>query len=71
MRFVMFRDSNGMWRWKLLAANNRSIAVSGEGYHNEADCASALELIQTGAASAAVVVDVTKPGAPRDHTGKD
>lgn len=32
MRFVMFKDKGREWRWRLVARNGRSIAVSGEGY---------------------------------------
>lgn len=30
----------GRWRWKLIAANNRTIGNGGEGYHNEEDARS-------------------------------
>ena len=31
-RFQVYRDRKGEWRWRLLAANGRTIADSGEGY---------------------------------------
>ncbi len=43
------------WRWRLLAANNKIIAVGGESYNNYADCAAAVSLVQ-GSASARVVL---------------
>ena len=36
-RVVTFRDKLGDWRWRVLADNNRSVAVSGEGYANKGD----------------------------------
>jgi uncharacterized protein len=33
------------WRWKLLSANHKSIAISGESYVNKADCLSAIRLV--------------------------
>lgn len=34
------------WYWRLVAANNRKIAVSGEGYHNKQDCVHAIDLVR-------------------------
>jgi uncharacterized protein len=51
MRYQMYVDSNRQWRWRLVAANNRIIANSGEGYFNEADCLYAINLVK-GSASA-------------------
>lgn len=36
-RFIVYEDSAGLFRWRLLAANNRIIADSGEGYSRERD----------------------------------
>lgn len=47
MRYELYRSRWGrQWRWRLRAANNRIIAVSGEGYHNKADAERAIELVQ-------------------------
>ena len=46
MAFHYYKDSLGEWRWRLLAANNKSIAVSGEGYKNKQDCLDAIELVR-------------------------
>lgn len=46
MTYYIYKDSEGYWRWKLLAANNRNIANSGEGYFNKADCLSAIKLVK-------------------------
>lgn len=32
MRFVLYQDTAGEWRWRLLARNNHILADSGEGY---------------------------------------
>jgi len=47
MRFHAYKDAAGYWRWRLLAANNRTIADSGEGYNNYADCLAAIELVKS------------------------
>lgn len=49
MQYHMYRDAAGLWRWRLLAANNRRIADSGEGYYNKQDCRSAIDLVKTSA----------------------
>ena len=44
--FVKYRDANYQWRWRLIAANGRNIANSGEGYFNERDCDHAINLVK-------------------------
>ena len=46
MRYIIFKDTIGQWRWRLLAANNRIIATSGEAYWNKSDCLDAIALVQ-------------------------
>ena len=46
MAYYMYKDTAGHWRWYLSAGNNRKIANSGEGYHNEADCLAAINLVK-------------------------
>jgi len=47
MRFLVYKDTAGYWRWRLVAANNRTIADSGEGYYNKQDCVTAIGLVQS------------------------
>ncbi|MEM7043709.1 MAG: DUF1508 domain-containing protein [Pseudomonadota bacterium] len=42
----MYRDRVGEWRWSLKAANNHTIADSGEGYINRSDCLHAIDLVK-------------------------
>ena len=53
MEYIMYKDNNQQWRWRLQAANNKIIANSGEGYYNENDCLSAINLVK-GSANAPV-----------------
>ncbi|HCN29224.1 MAG TPA: DUF1508 domain-containing protein [Verrucomicrobiales bacterium] len=46
MTYRKYQDPNRHWRWRLVAANGRIIANSGEGYHNEKDCDSAIQLVK-------------------------
>ena len=46
MTYSVYKDTRGEWRWRLVAANNRIVADSGEGYRNRQDCLSAIELIK-------------------------
>lgn len=46
MRYLIYKDVQGHWRWTLFAANNRKIANSGEGYHNKQDCLNAINLVK-------------------------
>jgi uncharacterized protein YegP (UPF0339 family) len=45
MKFYIFKDVAGYWRWHLVAANGKKIADSGEGYVNEQDCMSGIGLV--------------------------
>jgi uncharacterized protein YegP (UPF0339 family) len=52
-RFVVYQDRAGLWRWRLLAANNRIIADSGEGYASKANALRAVKRVIYHAARAA------------------
>lgn len=54
MRFELYKDDKGEYRWRLKAANGAVIATSGEGYKNKADCEHGIKLVQ-GSATANVV----------------
>lgn len=44
MKFEMYRDPNGQYRWRLKAANGEIIA-QGESYINRQDCIDAVRLV--------------------------
>jgi uncharacterized protein len=44
--FLIYIDQRGEFRWKLQAGNSKTIADSGEGYKNLADCEHAIGLVQ-------------------------
>lgn len=46
MRYEIYKDTIGQWRWRFVAANNKIIA-SGEGYYNKQDCLHAIQLVST------------------------
>lgn len=46
LRFHIYRDTQGGYRWRLKAPNNRTIADSGEAYRRKRDCKAAITLIQ-------------------------
>jgi uncharacterized protein len=45
--YHIYRDTTNLWRWYLLAGNNRKIANSGESYYNKADCIAAITLVKS------------------------
>lgn len=45
-RFSVYRDAAGLWRWRLLAANNRILADSGEGYSRQRDARRAIRVVR-------------------------
>lgn len=50
LRFVIYRDSFGEWRWKLVASNGKIIGDSGEGYKRRATMLKQVEHIRRDAA---------------------
>jgi uncharacterized protein YegP (UPF0339 family) len=46
LSFQVFKDAKGEWRWRLVAANGRRIAGSGEGYKSKSACIAAIELVK-------------------------
>ena len=56
MKFHVYKDSSGEWRWRLRAANGNVLADSGEGYSSKQDCKAGIALIK-GSANAPVVED--------------
>ena len=38
MKYEIYRDRRGEWRWRLKAANGRILAVSSEGYDGKHNC---------------------------------
>lgn len=55
MTFYLYKDARNEFRWRLLAANNRIIADSGEGYINKSDCLQIINTIKANVNSAQVV----------------
>lgn len=49
MVYQVYRDVNQQWRWRLVAGNNRTIANSGEGFHNKQDCLASIALVKSSA----------------------
>ena len=52
-RFEIYRDSDKEWRFKLVGANNKIVAVS-EGYKRIAGCVNGIEMIKENAKDAPV-----------------
>ena len=44
--FRVYQDAAGEWRWRLVSANGRIFAASGEGYRHRADCLHGIELVK-------------------------
>ena len=56
MKFEVYRDGKGEWRWRFKAANGKTIAVSSEGYARKSDCEHSIGLVKS--ASSAPVEEV-------------
>lgn len=57
MRFELYRDAGGQWRWRLRARNGEVVADSGEGYVRREDCEHGIALVRQSAE--ARIVDMT------------
>lgn len=54
LRFELYRDPSGEFRWRLRAGNGRIVATSGEGYNTKANCRNAIDLVRNGARTARI-----------------
>lgn len=55
MRFVIYVDVVGEFRWSFVAKNNKKVADSGEGYQRRKDCLKAIALLRRSASRAKVI----------------
>ena len=47
MKYQIFKDKAGEFRWRLVATNGKIVADSGEGYRNKADCLHGIDLVKS------------------------
>jgi len=57
MRFELYRDSAGGWRWRLRSQNGNVVADSAEAYVRREDCEHGIDLVKGSAT--APIVDMT------------
>ena len=48
MKFYIYKDRAGEWRWRLKARNGRIVADSGEGYKTRAGVLAAVDRVALG-----------------------
>lgn len=58
MRFEIYQDAAHEYRWRLVAANSRKIADSGEGYRTLRDCRAGVTKVKRTNAATPVEVEV-------------
>lgn len=44
--YQIYKDSQSQWRWRFVASNGKTIAVSSEAYHNKNDCLHSISLVK-------------------------
>lgn len=55
MKFQYWKsEKDGQWYWHLIATNSRILAVGGEGFNNENDLKSSVNLIRNGCTTSIV-----------------
>ena len=54
MRFEIYPDKRGLWRWRLKARNGRTVADSGEGYASRTNAFRAARRVKCAAYSAVI-----------------
>lgn len=45
-KVVFFKDVSGQWRWRMIAGNGLTLAVSSEAYKNRQDCLEAWNTVR-------------------------
>jgi uncharacterized protein YegP (UPF0339 family) len=49
LKFEVYKDAGGDYRWRLKSANGQILATPGQGYGAKADCTKAIDSIKQGA----------------------
>ncbi len=60
MKFEVYKDGKGEYRWRLKASNGQIIATGGEGYKQKASCLNGITRVKEAGAKDAPVVEVEK-----------
>ncbi|MCY1288272.1 hypothetical protein D9M68_644990 [compost metagenome] len=55
--FYVYKDTAKEWRWRFVAKNSKTIAISSESYQNLVDCESAIKLLKEQGPTAPVIGD--------------
>ena len=55
MKFEIYADAGGLYRWRLISSNGQTVATSGESFAGKANATRAAEGVKAGAGSATVV----------------
>lgn len=55
MKFYVYKDKKGEFRWRLVSKNKRIVCDSGEGYKRRAGALKAIERVKNQAAYAEVI----------------
>lgn len=54
MKFILYKDARGEWRWRLKAANGNIICASSEGYTSKQSAQHSIESTKKGVPDAPV-----------------
>jgi uncharacterized protein YegP (UPF0339 family) len=46
MYYRLYKDIVGLWRWRYISSNGRTIADSGESYHNKSDALNGINIMK-------------------------
>lgn len=65
MKFQLFKDKAGEWRWRIVHDNGNIMADSSEGYKNKADCISAFVSVSMAIINGSATQLVMTPGAKK------
>jgi uncharacterized protein YegP (UPF0339 family) len=55
MKFEIYQDSGGNYRWRLIASNGQNVASSGESFASKANATRAAENVRDNAGKATIV----------------
>ena len=55
MKFEIYQDSGGNWRWRLVASNGQNVGSSGESFASKANAIRAAENVRDSAGNAQIV----------------
>lgn len=67
LKFELYKDAKGQYRWRLKSANGQVLATGGQGYQAKADCKHSIQVVQQAGAPGSKTTFETYEDAKKEY----